>query len=257
MGFVIDAEGYAQDRDGAWSYDDTGRITGYVPGGHQGRKPEVVNRVENGRMIGERPGPGGNGTRSRYGAPKRPVVKEPTEKQTSWLNSMIEEIKGIDEELGAAALRLAADAAHSTGGRLTGGWGGSVSKAIDDVKVVLAAARRTARTAPRTTGGRPAYAPLPQVPAGYYAVPGEDGALKFYRVKITDRGRVYLDVQASDDLHRIPFGAYRAILGKIAQNPAAAGKAYADNLGRCYVCGRTLTDDESRSLGIGPKCRTL
>lgn len=252
MGFVIDEEGYAQDRDGAWSYDANGKITGFVPGGHQGRKPQTVNRVENGRMIGERPGPGGNGARSRYGAPKRPISKPASEGQTRWLGNMITELEGIDAALATTARNAMADAAAATGGALTGGWNGSASKAIDAVKAILEAARRT-RAAQRPA--RRTYAPLPEVPAGYYAVTGDDGTLKFYRVKITDRGRVYLDVQASDDHYRVPFGAYRAILGKIAEDPAAAGKAYADNLGRCYACGRTLTDDESRAMGIGPKCR--
>lgn len=33
------------------------------------------------------------------------------------------------------------------------------------------------------------------------------------------------------------------------------GKAYAMESGRCYVCGRTLTDPVSIELGIGPICR--
>lgn len=33
-----------------------------------------------------------------------------------------------------------------------------------------------------------------------------------------------------------------------------AMKAFADNLGRCFRCGRTLTDDESRERGMGSDC---
>lgn len=33
-----------------------------------------------------------------------------------------------------------------------------------------------------------------------------------------------------------------------------AMKAFADNLGRCFRCGRTLTDDESRNRGMGQDC---
>jgi hypothetical protein len=35
----------------------------------------------------------------------------------------------------------------------------------------------------------------------------------------------------------------------------AARMTFAQELGRCYNCGKTLTDDTSRELGIGPKCR--
>lgn len=35
-----------------------------------------------------------------------------------------------------------------------------------------------------------------------------------------------------------------------------AAKRYADEIGSCYRCNKTLTDDESRRLGIGPTCRS-
>jgi hypothetical protein len=41
----------------------------------------------------------------------------------------------------------------------------------------------------------------------------------------------------------------------IAAGTATSQKLYATELGQCYVCGRTLTDDTSRAMGIGPTCR--
>lgn len=100
----------------------------------------------------------------------------------------------------------------------------------------------------------------PDVPAGHYAVPGEDGELRFYRV---DRptsgqwaGRTFLKVQASDEWHRVHASAVAGILRKIEANPAEAATTYGRELGHCYRCNRTLTDQTSRALGIGPECRS-
>ena len=42
----------------------------------------------------------------------------------------------------------------------------------------------------------------------------------------------------------------------IAADPHAAEVRYGTKLGKCYRCGRTLTDETSRDLGIGPDCRS-
>jgi hypothetical protein len=36
--------------------------------------------------------------------------------------------------------------------------------------------------------------------------------------------------------------------------PKVCAERYAELIGRCYVCGRTLTDPDSRARGIGPIC---
>ena len=43
------------------------------------------------------------------------------------------------------------------------------------------------------------------------------------------------------------------ILAALA-DPAAAAKAYGQRTGECSICGRTLTNADSRKLGIGPIC---
>jgi hypothetical protein len=42
----------------------------------------------------------------------------------------------------------------------------------------------------------------------------------------------------------------------VAAGVDEAATKYGVEIGRCYVCNRTLTDDLSRSLGIGPHCRS-
>lgn len=96
------------------------------------------------------------------------------------------------------------------------------------------------------------------VPAGRYAVE-MDGVLKFYRVDRPTEGayagRVFVKVQASDELHRLPWSAQQAVLHAIAGAGAkAASIRYGQELGRCGVCNRTLTDADSIASGIGPVC---
>lgn len=93
---------------------------------------------------------------------------------------------------------------------------------------------------------------------GYFALPGTDGALHFYQVEKPTEGKwagyTFLKEQASDDTFPVRGVRARAILQIIAQDPQAAGKRYADEIGRCWVCNKTLTDAASREAGIGPVC---
>jgi hypothetical protein len=92
------------------------------------------------------------------------------------------------------------------------------------------------------------------IPAGRYAIDSEEGVLSFYRV--TEKGRVLL--YHSDEQTLISAKAARTVLVKIAGvTPAVAGKRYADEIGCCWRCGRTLTDEASRSLGQGPVCASI
>jgi hypothetical protein len=98
----------------------------------------------------------------------------------------------------------------------------------------------------------------PTVPAGRYAVETEEGHLAFYRVDCptegTWAGRTFVKVQASDELHPVRGAAAASVLRKIAVDPAAASLRYGREIGSCGVCGRTLTDEDSRARGIGPIC---
>jgi hypothetical protein len=100
-----------------------------------------------------------------------------------------------------------------------------------------------------------------EVPAGRYAVTGEDGTTKFYRVDRPTEGRwvgyVFVKVQAGDDLYNVyNRQARNTILAKIAADGVQeAMLRYGREIGNCGHCGRTLTNEESRAAGIGPVCR--
>lgn len=102
---------------------------------------------------------------------------------------------------------------------------------------------------------------LPEVPAGYYAIPCADGHndLSFYRVDRPTKGRwvgytFVKEVIGGQGAHRVARGDVKGILARILDD-TEAGPRYGQEIGRCYVCNRLLTDEESRRLGIGPDCR--
>jgi len=96
------------------------------------------------------------------------------------------------------------------------------------------------------------------VPAGFYALP-IDGTTAFYRVQRPTEGRwagrLFLDQQAGDEFYPIRNHAQRNyILSLIAVDPRGASVRYGHEIGRCGVCSRTLTNEQSRAAGIGPVC---
>lgn len=99
----------------------------------------------------------------------------------------------------------------------------------------------------------------PDVPAGRYAIE-HNGTLKFFKVDRPEApsrwaGWTFLKVMASDEEHPIKNRQTRnEILELIAQDPQGATARYGHEIGRCGVCGRTLTDEDSRARGIGPVC---
>lgn len=101
----------------------------------------------------------------------------------------------------------------------------------------------------------------PDVRAGRYAIEDpDDGVLKFYHVdRPTEgrwQGRIFLSVRASDEKHPIRDHAKKSrIMDKIAIAPKAAMLRFGQEIGACGHCGRTLTNAESREIGIGPICR--
>lgn len=141
---------------------------------------------------------------------------------------------------------------------------GEASEIIDRIKLrIKQAEERPAITAapdsPTTASMRPVIPSrdrFSDVQDGYYAVMTEDGVLAFYRVSTWPSGDRKVQVQASDALHRLPGrAAVDGVLNKVREaTPPIAGKRYADHLGNCWKCGRTLTDAESRARGVGPVC---
>lgn len=95
---------------------------------------------------------------------------------------------------------------------------------------------------------------FPEVKDGRYALSHADGNLRFYSVKVGNF-TTFVDVWASDSRWPIKNNDEKLrILTEIFNDPDA-GPRFGREIGRCYVCGRTLTDATSRRLGIGPICR--
>jgi hypothetical protein len=94
----------------------------------------------------------------------------------------------------------------------------------------------------------------PPVADGRYAVEKDDGTLMFYSVK-NGRYKTFVDVWASDARWPVQNDTERVRILTAIQNDPDAGPRFGREIGRCYVCGRTLTDEHSRQLGIGPVCR--
>lgn len=125
------------------------------------------------------------------------------------------------------------------------------SRLIGQLRALPAGAAPAARSAASTAR------PLPQVPAGRYAVEA-DGALGFYRVTADAAGRVRgLYAQASDALWPITKYDHRMrVLSAIeAAGPRECAERYGREIGKCGCCGRTLTDEASREAGLGPDCQ--
>lgn len=79
----------------------------------------------------------------------------------------------------------------------------------------------------------------------------------FFKVWVGSRGGWDVRMYVSDDTRRVEvaFGTKLWALGKIADDPAAASRLFGLEFKKCGVCGRGLTNDISRELGIGPVCR--
>lgn len=99
------------------------------------------------------------------------------------------------------------------------------------------------------------------VPRGSYALettsPDATNALAFYKVWIGNYGGNFWAIYhlIGPEQQKVPRQQAAAILDKIAANPGEAAKRYGLEIGKCGICGRRLTNDLSRELGIGPICR--
>lgn len=117
-------------------------------------------------------------------------------------------------------------------------------------------------TLPRKAVPAPAPKVATEVPAGRYAVATEEGALNltaFYRVDRPEEGKwagyTFVKRLSSDEEIRLGRDQAQSVLAKIAADVEGASKLYGQEIGACGVCGRTLTNDESREVGVGPDCR--
>lgn len=104
------------------------------------------------------------------------------------------------------------------------------------------------------------------VPAGNYALKLDepDAAGNEWHFYSVDKpgadskwhGRTFVSLIAGPEKFGVKNPAEREhVLSRIAKDPAEALLKYGQLIGRCGHCGRQLTNDESRRLGIGPVCR--
>lgn len=114
--------------------------------------------------------------------------------------------------------------------------------------------------APPPPTQRPASGP--EVPAGHYAIESSGhNDLAFYRVDRPEdgayAGRVFVKLIVGGHPDRnVPRAHVAGILSRIsAAGPEACARRYGQEIGRCSNCNRSLTDETSRALGIGPECR--
>lgn len=88
-------------------------------------------------------------------------------------------------------------------------------------------------------------------------LPGDK--LRFFQLDMPLKGKwagcLFMKEQASDELYRVrDIVREEAVLNAVIADAQGALKRYGLELGSCGMCGRTLTDEASRALGIGPVC---
>lgn len=136
----------------------------------------------------------------------------------------------------------------------------SISEEIKGMYPLIKLAREVAEKRAEETGVKPKHTIgsdlAGQVPAGRYAITGREGQTIFVHVVKFDSGAFIVKQQVADDTHRVSKVVARQMLQKILDaGIEEASTRYGRELGICGVCGRTLTNEDSRQLGIGPVCR--
>lgn len=110
---------------------------------------------------------------------------------------------------------------------------------------------------PRRQAEAPVLQAEREVKAGHYAIEF-DGQLRFFKVDTPDEGRwagwTFVKEQASDDYWSVKGQRKVDVLNAIADDEDSLAR-YGRELGVCGMCNRTLTDPESREIGLGPICR--
>jgi len=121
--------------------------------------------------------------------------------------------------------------------------------------------RAPQETAPRFEQGLDRY---DKIPKGHYATVSASGRndFDFWRVDRPEQGayagRTFVKriVGGKPDLNVSRDMKFRALEAIMSEGIELTAKRYGVELGHCYRCNRTLTDETSRALGIGPECRS-
>lgn len=91
------------------------------------------------------------------------------------------------------------------------------------------------------------------------AVQLPEDKLRFFQLDTPLKGKwagcLFMKEQAGDDLYKVrDITREEAVLALVIADAKGALTRYGLELGACGMCGRTLTDEESRQRGIGPVC---
>lgn len=182
----------------------------------------------------------------RRNATPEPVA--PSKPQTDFINDLLAKIELFDAE---RAQKLRDELREKyTKRELTGGRDGTASQAIEMLKELITDLRKQGGQQLALTDD-----PRPDVPEGRYAVDNDEGQTAFYHVSVADNGRIYVRLFQSDQERPMPWKQSLTILRKIEeQGILESSIRFGAEFGICGVCGRGLTNPESRAAGIGPVC---
>jgi hypothetical protein len=178
----------------------------------------------------------------------------PTEPQVKFMNDLLTQLAELASAEAVAALRQSYRDMYTTRALTKERASQEIEKLLDLVRIGREHAAKMGRMVPAQQAM--ADGPIALVPAGRYAFTGKEGQTIFVHVVKFESGAFIVNQQVSDDVTRMPRTVARAALQKIVDaGIEESSTRYGRELGICGVCGRTLTNEDSRQLGIGPVCR--
>ena len=181
-------------------------------------------------------------------------TRNPTPRTLRYLNDLAEEFGRLNEFWSQDDVRIAPVVSQL----VETGWPyenqTSASAKIDNLKTRVQRLRKQQR--PERIGA------VADVPPGRYALrnaPRFANKVTFFEVDRPTEGRwagrTFLSILSSDERLPVKDPQKRAmILGLIARDIRGALILFGQETEHCGHCGRRLTNDESRALGIGPVC---
>jgi len=187
----------------------------------------------------------GYGGERHYQTRPATPVKMATDPQKSYLRDLVVKVGRLP---GHVALDLDTEIDAMTSRQ--------ASAAIDRCLATIKAAPVVSAPA-QTPPATPARARLnfAEILDGNYAIDEGDDLIKFYRVSTSKSGFKNVQVRASDALYMQYGKAGIAILHRIVTAGLAESQMlFSTKMDACWMCGRSLTDKESRARGMGPDC---
>jgi hypothetical protein len=176
------------------------------------------------------------------------AYKPASDKQKLIIRDTVAEITAISPELGNELKATIQEAAAK--GTLTGGWEGGASKTIDTLFSTLRSLKAQA----------PA---IVTVPAGRYAIKGQDGSIDFYQVDRPTQGKwagytfIKLLVGSVGSFNEIrqSKASSASILAKIEDMGAeVSARLFGQATQTCGHCSSPLSTPQSRCSGYGETC---